>query len=176
MLWSLDAHKHRKDSQETVEISLSLTLSLWFNLPTNYQSFSSWRNILNWRDTTRLLSWSKSFRLERPWATVQSPTPRLPPPADPLTCDGCVAAGTLFGILAAEALDAVGTFSLRGEGLAGQGGFAARAEETLFVPDLVLVGDPAFSQGLQDRSTDVLLSDVWTQDASEGVFSLVFYR
>lgn len=67
-----------------------------------------------------------------------------------LTCDGCVAAGTLFGVEAAETLDAVRTLPLWGEGLAGQRSFAARAEKTLFVPHLVLVGHPSFSQSLQD--------------------------
>lgn len=71
-----------------------------------------------------------------------------------LTRDGCVAAGTLFGVEAAEALDAVGTFSLRGEGLARQRSFAARAQETLLVPNLVLVGHPAFSQSLQGHTKE----------------------
>ncbi len=68
-----------------------------------------------------------------------------------LTCDGRVAAGTLFGVQAAKTLDAVWTVSLRGERLAGQRSFAAHAEETLFVPDLVLVGHPSFSQSLWDK-------------------------
>lgn len=67
----------------------------------------------------------------------------------PLTCDGGVAAGTLFGIEAAEALDAEWAFPLRGEGLASQRGFAASAEKTLLVPNLVLVGHPSFSQSLR---------------------------
>lgn len=67
---------------------------------------------------------------------------------DWLTCDGRVAAGALLGIEAAEALDAVGTVPLWGEGLSGQRGLAARAQETLLVPDLVLVGHAAFSQSL----------------------------
>lgn len=70
-------------------------------------------------------------------------------PYTSLTCDGRFAAGTLFGVQAAETLDTVRTFSLRGEGLASQRSFAARAEETLFVPHLVLVGHPSFSQSLQ---------------------------
>lgn len=78
----------------------------------------------------------------------------------PLTCDGRVAAGTLFGVQAAETLDTVRTLPLRGEGLAGQRNFAARAEKTLFVPDLVLVGHSAFSQSLEDRNTHCV-SKVW---------------
>lgn len=69
------------------------------------------------------------------------------------TCDGGVAAGTLFGIHAAETLDTVRTLSLRGEGLASQRSFAAGAEKTVFVPHLVLVGHPSFSQSLQDAKT-----------------------
>lgn len=68
----------------------------------------------------------------------------------PLTCDGCVASGALFGVQAAETLDTVRSFPLRGEGLAGQWGFAARAEKTLFVPHLVFVGHPSFGQSLPD--------------------------
>lgn len=67
-----------------------------------------------------------------------------------LTCDGRVAAGTLFSVQAAETLDAVRTLPLRGEGLTGQQRSAARAEEALFVPHLVLVGDASFSQSLQN--------------------------
>lgn len=67
----------------------------------------------------------------------------------PLTCDGRVAAGTLLGVQAAEALDAVRSLALRGEGLAGQRSLAARAQETVFVPHLVLVGHASFSQCLQ---------------------------
>lgn len=74
----------------------------------------------------------------------------------PLTCDGRVAAGTLFGIQAAETLDTVRTLPLRGEGLASQRSFAARAEKTLFVPNLILVGHPSFSQSLQDRNTNCI--------------------
>lgn len=66
-----------------------------------------------------------------------------------LTCDGRVAAGALFGVQAAETLDAVGTVSLRGERLTSQRSFTARADETLLVPHLVLVGHPSFSQSLQ---------------------------
>ena len=70
-----------------------------------------------------------------------------------LTRDGRVAAGALLGVQAAETLDAVGAVALRGEGLAGQRGFAARAEETLSVPNLVLVGHPSFGQSLRRRNT-----------------------
>lgn len=63
-------------------------------------------------------------------------------------CDGRVAAGALLGVQAAETLDAVRTLPLRGEGLASQWSFAARAEKTLFVPHVVLVGHPSFSQSL----------------------------
>lgn len=74
----------------------------------------------------------------------------------PLTCDGRVAAGTLLGVQAAETLDAVRTVPLRGEGLASQRSFAARAEKTLFVPHLVLVGHPSFSQSLQGTQTQTV--------------------
>lgn len=70
-----------------------------------------------------------------------------------LTCDGRVAAGAFFGVQAAEALDAVRIFPLGGERLACQSGFAARAEEALFVPHLVPIGHPSFSQSLQVKKT-----------------------
>lgn len=68
----------------------------------------------------------------------------------PLTCDRCVAPGTLFGVEAAEALDAVRALPLRGEGLTGQLSFAGGAEKTFFVPNLILVGHAPFSQSLSD--------------------------
>lgn len=69
-----------------------------------------------------------------------------------LTCDGRVAAGTFLGVKAAEAADAVGTLSLGREGLTRQRSAAARAQEALFMPHLVLVGHAPFSQRLRDTN------------------------
>lgn len=69
----------------------------------------------------------------------------------PLTCDGRVTAGALLGVEAAEAFDTVRTFSLWGEGLTGQRRLTAWAEETLFVPHFVLVGDAALGQSLKKK-------------------------
>lgn len=74
-----------------------------------------------------------------------------------LTCDGRVAPGTLFSVQAAETLDAVRSLSLRGEGLTSQRSFAASAQKTLFVPHLVLVGHPSFSQWLWDTHQTILV-------------------
>lgn len=64
------------------------------------------------------------------------------------TCDCSVAAGALLSIKAAETLDTERTVSLRGEGLTSQRGFTAAAQETLFMPDVILVGDTSFGEGL----------------------------
>lgn len=74
-----------------------------------------------------------------------------------LTCDGRVAPGTLFSVQAAETLDAVWSLSLRGEGLTSQRSFAPGAQKALFVPHLVLVGHPSFSQWLWDTHQTILV-------------------
>lgn len=63
-------------------------------------------------------------------------------------CDWLRAGGTLFGVEVPEAHDAVGVFILGGELLSGQRSLAASAEEALFVPGFIPVGDASFSQGL----------------------------
>lgn len=68
--------------------------------------------------------------------------------ASPKTRDGLCAGTALFGIKAAEALDAVGLILLRCELLPGQGSLTACADKALLVPRLIPVGHSSLGQRL----------------------------
>ena len=67
-----------------------------------------------------------------------------------LTDDGLGASHTLLGVEVTEAVQAVGEVLPGGEALPRQGLLAADAQEAVPVPGLLLVGDPACGDGLEE--------------------------
>lgn len=75
-----------------------------------------------------------------------------------LTCDGVLAAMAHLGHIGAVAIHAVEDVLVVGEASAAQGLAAGDAHETLFVPGVLLVGDPAGGDGLRRKRGTVITS------------------